>query len=81
MALDLRKKFVSAQYLENKLTNFTKFDICIHIDKIYPGTVTSHFSHICTRVMALDLCQSFLSAQYLESKLTEFHICMHIDKI
>ena len=25
---------VSAQYLENKLTDFTKFYICIHIDKI-----------------------------------------------
>ena len=42
--------------------NFTKFDICIHIDKIYIGIVTRHFSHNCTRVMALDLCQKFVSA-------------------
>ena len=34
MALDLCQNFVSAQYLENKLTDFTKFYICIHIYKI-----------------------------------------------
>ena len=34
MALDLRQNFVSTKYLENKLTEFTKFYICIHIDKI-----------------------------------------------
>ena len=28
--------------------NFTKFYICIHIDKIYVGIVTHHFSHICS---------------------------------
>ena len=39
--------------------NFTKFYICIHIDKIYVGIVTHQFSHICTRVMALDLLQKF----------------------
>ena len=33
MALDLRKNLVSAKYLENKLTEFTKFYVCIHIDK------------------------------------------------
>ena len=53
--------------------NFTKFYICIHIDKIYVGIVTRHFSHICTRVMALDLGQNFVSSHYLENKLIEFH--------
>ena len=53
MALDLRQNFVFAQYLENKLTKFTKFYICFHIDKIYIGIITHHFPHICTRVMAL----------------------------
>ena len=35
---------------------FTKFYICIHIDKTQLGIVTRHFSHICTSVMALDFC-------------------------
>ena len=37
LALDLRQNFDSAQYLENKLTDFIKIYICIHIDKIWPG--------------------------------------------
>ena len=53
--------------------NFNKFNICIHIDKIYVGIVTHHFSHICTRVMALDLSQNFVSVQYLENKWTKLH--------
>ena len=52
--------------------NFTKFYICIHIDKIYVGIATHHFLHISTRVMALILLQKFVSAQYLENKLTHF---------
>ena len=51
---------------------FTKFYICIHIDKIYVGIVTHHFSHICTGVMALDLLQNFVSVQYRENKWTDF---------
>ena len=52
--------------------NFTKFYICIHIDKIYVGIVTHHFIDICTRVMALDLLQKFVFAQCLENKWTDF---------
>ena len=55
LALDFLQIVVSAQYLENKLTNFTKFCICIHIDKIVLEIVTRHFSHNCTLVVALDL--------------------------
>ena len=50
--------------------NFTKFDKCIHIDKIYYGIVADHFSHICTSVMALDLRQNLVSIQFLENKWT-----------
>ena len=59
--------------------NFTKFYICIHIDKMYIGIVTHHFWHICTRVMTLDLRQVFVSFQYRENKLTDFHqiLSMH----
>ena len=57
---------------------FTNFYICIHIDKIYVGIVTHHFSHIRTRVMALDLCQNFVSLQYLENKWTEFHQILYM---
>ena len=73
MVLNLRKYFVSAQYLENKFIEFHQ-NICININKIYAGivTVTHDFSHIRTRVMTLDLRQSFVSDQFLENKLTEF---------
>ena len=70
MAFDLRQNFVSLQYLENNglRLNFTKFYICIHIDKIYYAIVAHHFWHICTRVMALDLRHNFVFVQYLENK-------------
>ena len=35
MALDRCQNFVSAQYLENKLVNLTKFCIYIAVDKTY----------------------------------------------
>ena len=66
MALDLSQKFVSAQYLENKWTEFHQIFICIHIDNIYLGISSRHFLQIFTRVMALDLRRNFVSAQYLE---------------
>ena len=34
MAFALRQKFVSTQYLENKLTQFHQIYICIDIDSI-----------------------------------------------
>ena len=58
--------------------NFTKFYICIHIDEIYLGIVTHHFSHICTWVMVLDKRQNFISVQYLEIKWTEFHQMLYM---
>ena len=78
MALDLRQHFVSAQYPENKCTELTKYYICIHIDKIYIGIFTHHFSLICTRVMALDLRQNFVSVQYLANKWTEFNQILYM---
>ena len=77
MALDLRQNFVSAQYLENKLTEFHQiFILCIHIDKISVWIVTHHFSYICTRVMALDLRHNFVYA--IENKSTDFHKILYI---
>ena len=58
MALYLRQNFITAQYLENKLTEFHQF-------------LFIYFFIIYNRVMALDLCQNFDSAQYLENKFTE----------
>ena len=55
--IDLRLNFVFAQYLENKLTEFHQFYMCINIDKIYVKIISCHFSHICARVMALDLSE------------------------
>ena len=78
MALDLHQNFFSTQSLENNGQNFTKFYICIHIDKIYVGIVTHRFSHIITRVMALDLRQNFVSGHHLEIKLIEFHQILYM---
>ena len=64
--------------LRTNRQNFTKLHICIHIDKIYVGIVTHHFSHICTSVMALDLRQNFVSIQYLGNKCTEFHRILYM---
>ena len=64
--------------------NFTKFYICIHIDKIYVGIVTTHFSHICTKVMALDLLKISFLLIILRTNwqnFTKFYICIHITKI
>ena len=60
--------------------NFTKFYICIHINKIYVGIVTHNFLHICSRVtcIALDLRQNLVSIQYLENKWTEFYQIIYI---
>ena len=52
--------------------NFTKFYICIHIDKIYVWIVAQHLLHICTRAMALDLRHNFVSIQYFSHICTRF---------
>ena len=52
--------------------------ICIYIDKIKVGIVTSHFTEICIRVMALYLRQNFVSAQYLENHSVEFHQSLYM---
>ena len=46
MALNLLQRFVSAQYLENKWTNFDQ-TLYNYTDKIYFGIVSCHFSQIC----------------------------------
>ena len=84
MALDLHQNFVSAQYLENKWLEFHQLYICIHIDKIYVGIVTYHFTHICTRVMAHDLHKISFSFNILRTNgqnFTKFYVCIHIDNI
>ena len=71
MALDLCQNFVSAQYLENKLTEFHHI-LYMHS---YFGLLLIIF---CTRVMALDLRQNFDSAQHLDNKLVEFHQILYM---
>ena len=61
MALDLFQNSASAQYLENKWTDFTKLYITIYTDKIYVWIFSCYFLQICTSVMALDLRQNFVS--------------------
>ena len=63
MALDLCQNLVSAQYLENKLTDFYQI-IYIYIFILIRsrlGLLHMVFSNICTSVMTLDLCQNFVS--------------------
>ena len=85
MVLDLRQNFVSAQYLENKWTDFHHFYICIHIDKIYLGIVTRHF--FCTFVPELwplkyvKISFPFNILRTNGRNFTKFYICNHIDKI
>ena len=79
--------FVSAQYLENKLTEF--YQICsICIGRVSPNSI---YAFILTRsrlellpvifhkFLALDWCQNSISALYLDNKWTEFDlsICVH----
>ena len=49
-------------FLNTNWQNFTKFDVCIHIEKIYVGIVTHHFLPICTRIKALNWRHNFVSA-------------------
>ena len=58
--------------------NYTKFYICIYIDKISVVIVAHNFLHICNRTMALDSRQNLVFADYLENKLTEFHQNLYI---
>ena len=63
---------------------FTKFYKCIHIDNIYVGIVTHHFSHFCTRVMAFDLLQNFVPLNILRTNgqiLIKLYITIYTDKI
>ena len=63
MALDLCQNLVSAQYLENKLTDFHQI-IYIYVFILIRsrlGLLHMVFSNICTSVMTLDLCQNFVS--------------------
>ena len=78
MALDLFQNSVSAQYLENKWTDFTKLYITINTDKIYVWIFSCYFLHICTSVMALDLRQNFVSISIIENKWTEFHQILYM---
>ena len=58
--------------------NFTKFYICIDIDKNKVGIISCYFSQVC-RVIFLDLPQNFISAQYLVNKVIVHHILyMHL---
>ena len=58
--------------LRTNVQNFTKFYICIYIDKIYLGIAIHHFLHICTRVVVVDLSQILVSVQYLETNGLNF---------
>ena len=85
MALELRKSFVSAQYLENKSSEFQQI-LYVHSywQDLAWDCYTSFFLIFIPELWHLDLGQSFISAQYLENKLREFHqilLCIHIDKI
>ena len=77
MALDLRQQFVSAQYVEIKLTEFHQI-IYMHSywQDLACDCYTSFFAqlfHSYGPFMALDFRRNFVFAQYVENKLTEFY--------
>ena len=54
MALDLCQNFVSAQYIENKRTEFAKLITAFILTRSGLELVPVIFSQICNKVMALD---------------------------
>ena len=84
MASDYLKVWFWFNILRTNGQNFTKFYICIHIDKIYVGIVTHHFLHICTRVMASNHSKILFSLNILRTNwqiLTKLYITIYTDKI
>ena len=64
--------------------NFTKLYICFHIDKIYFGIVTHHFSHICTMLWTLIYTKILFLLNILRTNgqiLTKLYITIYTDKI
>ena len=70
MALDRCQNFVSAQYLENKRTELTKFVYTFILTRSKLGLLTVNFHFITELPPLKDV--NVVSAQYLENKLTEF---------
>ena len=74
-----KQKFLSAQYLENKLTEFHKFYKCTHIDMIYYTSIFAHlyqsYGHwftpeFCFRSISLEqidrISQNFIMHSYCQ---------------
>ena len=71
MDLDARQNFVSAQYLQNELTEFNKkFCTCMGTRFSLGLLDVFFFSRNCNEVMALDAHQNFVSTQYVDNELT-----------
>ena len=79
MALDWSQNLVSAQYLENKWTEFHQILTRSIFARSRFGLLAVIFCLFVT-VTALDLCQNFVSTQYLENKWIDFHqiLYMHL---
>ena len=79
MALYLRQNFVSAQYLENQLVEFsTNYIYAFILARSNWNCYTSFFKNLYQSYVPF-LRQNFVSAQHLEYQLVEFHqiLCMH----
>ena len=78
MALDLCQNFVSAQYLENKLTEFYQI-LYVHLywQVLAWNYYTLFFAHL-YQSYGPWFMPNFTSAQYLENKLTEFHQILYM---
>ena len=78
MALDSPQIFISAQYLENKLTDFHQL---VYIAFILTRS-TLGLLHIIFRILVPRYgplsTPEFCSPQYLENKLTEFHQILYV---
>ena len=81
MALDLCQNFVSAQYLENKWTEFHQTLFMHHIDKIYVGIVFRTFVPMLWPLIYAKISFPSNILRTNGQNFTKFYKCIHIDKI
>ena len=78
-----KPKFLSAQYFENKLTEFYKFYICTHIDidKIYYTSFFAHLYQSYGHWFTQEICFFSISVEHIDRISPNFLYSIHIDKI
>ena len=78
MTLDLRRNFVSAQYLENYLTYFHQILYAFILTRSSLGLLHVIFPNFKPELWPFIIRKKFVSAQYLENQLVEFHQILYM---